>query len=94
MRLIYLTSGRSRMLQFGALKVELRHALDWEIALGTRKAGDALRAVEWIGPQFASRALRKIKNEFSQEDLQEMIAVRSKLPPWLAKQVTRIVAHG
>ena len=94
LRLIYLTSGRSRMLRFGARKVELRHAPRWRIDLGTRKAGDALRAVEWMGPQFAAKALRKIKNEFSEKELREMVAARPKLPPWLADKVTEVVAHG
>ena len=92
MRTIYITSGRSRMLKFRALKVELRHAPRWQIAMGTRKAGDALRAVAWIGPEHSAKALRKIKSSFSKQELQEMIAARPKQLPWLARQVAEIVA--
>lgn len=92
MRIIYITSGRSRMLKFRALKVELRHAPRWQIAMGTRKAGDALRAVAWIGPEHSAKALRKIKSSFSKQELQEMVAARPKQLPWLARQVAEIVA--
>lgn len=92
MRTIYITSGRSRWLKFGGkLKVELRHVPRWQIAMGTRKAGDALRAVAWIGPEHSAKALRKIKSSFSRQELQEMIAARPKQLPWLARQVAEIV---
>ena len=94
LRPVYITTGRSRMLWFGARKVELIHAPSWRIAIGTHKAGDALRAVEWIGPQFAAKALRTLKDRLSKEELQEIAAACPKLPPWLAKQVSEVVAYG
>ena len=95
LRTIYITSGRSRMLRFGGNRtVELRNVPHWQIAMGTRKAGDALRALAWIGPEHSTKALRKIKGEFSGPELQEMVSVRPKQLPWLARQVAEIMTHG
>lgn len=94
LRSVYITTGRSRMLKFYALKVELRHAPGWQFALAPQRAGDALRALIWTGPQFSPKALRTLKSRLSSAELREMVAARPKLPPWLAKQVTEAVAHG
>ena len=69
----------------------MRHESGWRIAIGTRKSADALRAVDWVGEQFADDAMRKLKGRLSEEELQEMAAIRPKLPPWLADKVTEAV---
>ena len=50
-RPVYLTSGPNRRLQFGSLGVDLRHAPRWQLAAPHRKAGDAIRALAWLGPE-------------------------------------------
>ena len=50
-RSVYLTSGRSRKLNFGKLVVELRHAPRWQLVAPYRPAGDAVRALAWLGPE-------------------------------------------
>ena len=94
LREVYITTGRSRMLRFRALKVEMRHAPRWEFTLAPRRAGDALRALIWTGPDFSAKALRTLKGRLSEKEMQEMAAACPKLPPWLAKQVSEAVAHG
>ena len=47
-RVVYLTSGPSRRLDFGSSVVELRHAPHWQLAAPYRKAGDVIR-----GPRMA-----------------------------------------
>lgn len=49
-RPVYLTSGPSRKLKLGAQIVELRHAPRWQLTLAERAAGEALRALAWVGP--------------------------------------------
>ena len=46
-----LTSGPSRRLHFGTLTVQLRHAPRWQMVAPHRSAGDAVRALAWLGPR-------------------------------------------
>jgi hypothetical protein len=55
-RTVYLTSGPSRRLSFGAQTVELQHAPRWQLSLAGRPAGDAIRALAWLG-RGQSRAM-------------------------------------
>jgi hypothetical protein len=52
-RSVYLTSGRSRKMHLGKQVVELRHAPRWQLALANRPAGEAVRALAWLGPERA-----------------------------------------
>jgi len=54
-KLIYLTSGRNRRLHLGAQVVEMKHAPQWMLLPAHRAAGEAVRALAWIG----QRARRK-----------------------------------
>ena len=48
---VCLTSGPSRRLHFGTLTVQLRHAPRWQMVAPHRSAGDAVRALAWLGPR-------------------------------------------
>ena len=56
---VFLTSGRSRKLKLGHQEVELRHAPPWQLVLGGRKAGDAVRALAWLGPEESRDGARE-----------------------------------
>ncbi|MDB5550465.1 MAG: hypothetical protein JWL86_449 [Rhizobium sp.] len=56
-RPVYLTSGRTRKINLGRQVVALRHAPRWQLALAQRPAGDAVRALAWLGPEKAEAAL-------------------------------------
>lgn len=56
-REVYLTSGRTRKLKLGRSEVLVKHALRWMLALGTRPADAAARALAWIGPTQAGKSL-------------------------------------
>ena len=56
-REVYLTSGRSRRMQFGRVTVELRHAPRWQLAAPRRKAGEVIRALAWLGPHEVEEGL-------------------------------------
>jgi hypothetical protein len=57
-RLVYLTSGRTRKMSLGKQIVELRHAPRWQLAMPHRPAGQAVRALAWLGPEKAEAALQ------------------------------------
>lgn len=56
-RPVYLTSGRTLTLPLRKQKIELRHAPDWQHLLLGRLAGDAVRALSWLGPRVSAKAI-------------------------------------
>jgi hypothetical protein len=89
-REIYLTSGRSRRLKLGAQLIELRHAPSWQLLMPERPAGNALRALAWLGPKHAPEALRTLGRKLSTAELRELTAARSCLPTWMAQEVSSL----
>ena len=91
-RSVYLTSGPNRKLRLGELPVELRHAPRWQLVAPNRPAGNAVRALAWLGPQQVERSLGIIGRKLSAEDLEELAASRATLPAWIAEPVSAMVA--
>lgn len=92
-RAVYLTSGRSRTLTMGKQSVELRHAPHWQLSLAGKPAGQAVRALAWLGPEEADGALRKLKTKLPSAALAELVMAAPQFPTWLARAVGK-VAHG
>ena len=92
-RSIYLTSGRNRTMSLGKQVVELRHAPRWQLALANRPAGEAVRALAWLGPEKAEAALQTLKRNLPPATFSELAAAAPQLPTWLARCVGK-VAHG
>jgi len=92
-RTVYLTSGRTRKVHLGKLVVELRHAPRWQLAMAQRPAGQAVRALVWLGQENAEAALKTLRQRLSPEAFSELVTAAPQLPTWLACKVTR-VAHG
>jgi hypothetical protein len=88
MKVIYLTSGPSRRLKLGAQFVELKHAPRWQLAMAGQPAGEAVRALAWLGPSRASQALTFLKSKLPAQVLAEIAQSRATLPEWLAKTVS------
>jgi len=89
-RMIYLTSGPSRRLNLGKQTIELRHAPSWQLCLPKRPAGDAVRALAWIGEEKAATALRMIGTKLSKETRNELMGLRSRLPTWMAQEISTL----
>jgi len=94
-KLVYLTSGKTRKLKLGAQVVEIKHAPPWMLLPSHRAAGEAVRAIAWIGEQRASKALTALKQRLPQSTVDELIALRPALPGWLSKSISQtFVPHG
>ena len=93
-RSVYLTSGPNRKLKLGGLRVDLRHAPRWQLVAPHRSAGDAVRALAWLGPQEVEKSLGVIGQKLSAEDLDELAASRAMMPAWIAEPVSAMVAGG
>ena len=94
MRSVYLTSGPNRQLTLGELTVELRHAPRWQLAAPHRPAGEAVRALSWLGPDEVGANLDVVGRKLSAEDFQELAALRAVMPAWLAEPVSAMVANS
>jgi hypothetical protein len=92
-RPVYLTSGRSRTMNLGKQVIELRHAPRWQLTLANRPAGEAVRALAWLGPEKAEEALKMLKRKMPAGAFGELVAVAPQLPTWLALSVGR-TAYG
>ena len=93
-RSVYLTSGPDRRLTLGALTVELRRAPRWQLAAPHRPAGEAVRALAWLGPREVEEGLEKVRGRLSPGDLEELAASRAVMPSWMAGPVSAMVANG
>ncbi|HFH4075848.1 MULTISPECIES: hypothetical protein [Pseudomonadaceae] len=86
---VFITSGRPRTLQLGKIQVRIEHAPQWQVALGATIAGDAVRALAWLGKPHAQEAVAKLRTCLSNSDWQVLKSHRSKLPPWMAEAIGR-----
>lgn len=94
-KLVYLTSGPDREFRLGAQAVEMQHAPRWMLLPTESVAGQAIRALAWLGEREASGALEMLKRKLPASSLQDLVAMRRAMPPWMAKSVSQsLLSHG
>ena len=93
-REVYLTSGRSRRLVLGAQTVELQHAPGWQLALAGRPSGDVIRVLAWLGRKRGAKTMARLAHALSPQTVEELSGARSRLPTWMAEQVSQLVPHA
>ncbi|MDH4671927.1 DUF6088 family protein, partial [Pseudomonas aeruginosa] len=86
-RLIFLTSGRSRVLYLGKTEIVIKHAPKWQMILGDSFAGEAIRALAWMGPLHSHESAAKLKKLLPLSEWQALQSTRSLLPAWMAKLI-------
>lgn len=91
-REVYLTSGPTRTLQFGNQSVELRHAPKWQTILPGKPAGEAIRALAWLGPEEAATAMSEIVAKLPNESLADLMNARGIVPTWVAQTISSAAA--
>jgi hypothetical protein len=94
MREVYVTSGQSRRLKLGAQTVELRHVPRWQLSMAGRPAGEAIRALAWLGPAQGSTMMQRIGKLLAPISVRELLEARGQLPTWMAEQVSALAQHG
>jgi len=70
---------------FGRQQVTIRPAAAWNFLLADRPAGQAIRALTWLGPDQASAALPTLRSTLPPEEWWALLSVRAELPLWLAE---------
>jgi predicted transcriptional regulator of viral defense system len=92
---VYLTSGPSRHFKLGAQAVELRHAPQWMLLPTQPAAGEAVRALEWLGKKRIAEGLTQLKRKLPECTLRELVALRPAFPAWMAKSIGQeLLTHG
>lgn len=86
-RQMFLTSGRSRILHLGKTEIVIRHAPKWQMVLGDSFAGEAIRALAWMGPLHARGAAVKLKKLLPAGEWRAVQSTRSLLPAWMAETI-------
>lgn len=86
-REVFLTNGSSRTLQLGKAEVQIEHAPTWLLALGTSAAGDAIRALAWLGQEHVHEATAKLHRQLPHNEWQMLHSVRALLPSWMAEAI-------
>jgi hypothetical protein len=73
----------------------MKHAPQWMLLPSHRAAGEAVRALEWIGEKRAAEALTILKQKLPPPTVNELIALRSALPEWMSRSIGQtLVPHG
>lgn len=88
-RAVYLTSGPTRRLHLGQQVVELRHAPPWQLHAPRRPAGDAVRALAWLGPRHVAKATEILRERLPLSERRALVSARAQMPSWLAVAVSR-----
>ena len=91
-RQVFLTTGGAHRLRLGESTVELQEARDWRMAAPNTPAGNAVRAIEWMGPAEVEQSVAAVCERLEAEDLNELAGIQSSLPEWIARPVSQIVA--
>lgn len=87
-REVYLTSGPSRRLKLGNREIELKHGNRWQMLLGKRPAGKAIRALIWLGPEQGSMVMEVLRSKLPSQDWDAIRQARAGLPSWMAKAIS------
>lgn len=56
--------------------------------------GDVVRALAWFGPKNAQEALNKLRAKLPPSAWHEVVAMRARLPQWLAQELSSLVSYG
>ena len=91
---VYLTSGRNRNLKLGEQTIVLHHAPAWQLVAPHRPAGDAVRALAWLGPREVAVNIGAVKRRLTADDIRDLAAARTRMPAWLAEPVSQLVADA
>ncbi len=93
-RMVYLTSGPSRKLHFASSTVELRHAPRWQLAAPYSKAGQAIRALAWLGPAEVEESLEAVLPTLTEAERDELASARAVMPIWMAEPPSARLSLG
>ncbi|MGV7030524.1 DUF6088 family protein [Methylobacterium symbioticum] len=93
-RRVYLTSGRSSSLALGSNPVELRHVPKWQTVLPGEPAGEAVRAMAYLGKEQAKEAASRLKERLEPSQWEKLNRIAPKLPKWVGSAIAEVELRG
>jgi len=90
----YLTDGRSRAFKIGNRTITLKHAGRKLMAIKSGPAGDAVRALHWLGPDMArdDHVVATLRRKLPDSAKRDLARAKPKLDRWTAQVADRILA--
>ena len=90
MRPIFLTTGRSRILEIEGREVELKHVNPRQLPLGASRPGVALIAMRYLGREHLEpQHIRQIREQLSTEEWAQLKSALIGQPAWLIEAIGR-----
>jgi hypothetical protein len=80
----------SAKLRLGHQDVEFKHGTPWQLLMGKRPAGMAIRALAWLGAEQAPSALKILHSKLPTAEWEAMRAARAAMPSWMARAVSEV----
>jgi len=94
-RLVYLTDGRSRCIQFGNQTVELRRAAPRRLVGAGKVSGTVFQALRYLGKDGVDDVvIRRLRRALSQADKHTLRRDVAYVADWMHPVVDRIVRTG
>jgi len=87
-RQVYLTSGPACQIVLGRNAVELLRAPEWQTLMPFRPAGDAIRAMAYMGETVADEVAAAICRQLVPSEWGSLEQVLGRLPEWMAAAFT------
>jgi hypothetical protein len=87
-RQVYVTAGQPGRIALGSNPVEVRHVPEWQIIYPGHPAGEAVRALAYMGKTGAKENAIRIRKALGQSEWAKIKRAKSKLPGWLAEAVS------
>lgn len=83
-RIVYLTDGSSRRMQFGGQVVELRHTTPRNLATAGKVSGTVIQALRYLGREHVDEnTVRHLQRVLSECDKQRLRKDRIHAPAWM-----------
>lgn len=87
MQPIFVTSGRSRTIEYGASTIVLRHASPKHMLFAGQPAGRAFAALLYLGKsEVTNESIEKIRETLDESEFEQLTSssTRSKMPAWMS----------
>lgn len=90
MQLVFYTSGRSREINVGRMKIRLRHTSPRKLAMSERPAGLALTALEYLGKHNVTpEVIERVRRKLAPTEFEALRQASTAMPAWLAEALNR-----
>lgn len=87
---VFCTSGSSRNIQVGRLKIRLKHVSPRKMLLAGRPAGEALSALWYLGRnEVVPATFKRISERLPASEFKALRKAKPKMPSWMAEAMNQ-----